>query len=402
MISPPQNRLHLGLVMVVCLVAQSFAQADAIAPTKTPGIASEKPAEGPSVALEDGTFMVPYTQRIPGTDIAFEMIPVPGGEFTLGSPEDADEFVEDEGPTVALKVKPMWVAKTEVRWDMYKEYMRMYGVFKEFEAQGIRTVDESNLADSVTAPTELYDPSFTFEYGSKATQPAVTMTQYAAQQFTKWLSRMTETQYRLPTEAEWEYAARAGTTTAYSWGDDADDIDEYAWYFDNSLEGPGEVATKKPNAFGLYDMHGNAAEWTINQYTEDGYQWLKDEKPGDATQAARWPENPDPCVARGGSWEMDPPALRSAARLASDDEAWKEEDPNFPLSPWWFTSDPSRGVGFRLFRSLETLPKETITKFWDASSEAILMDVESRVNDQRSGYGYVDEKLGEAAQNLDE
>jgi formylglycine-generating enzyme required for sulfatase activity len=394
--------MHVGLVVMACFATHSSAHADATASTKTLGIATEKPAEGPSVALEDGTFMVPYTQRIPGTDITFEMIPVPAGTFTLGSPEDADEFVEDEGPTISLKVKPMWVAKTEVRWDMYKEYMRMYSVFKEFESQGIRTVDESNLADSVTAPTELYDPSFTFEYGSKATQPAVTMTQYAAQQFTKWLSRMTGTQYRLPTEAEWEYAARAGTTTAYSWGDDADDIDDYAWYFDNSLEGPGEVATKKPNAFGLYDMHGNAAEWTINQYTEDGYLWMKDENPSDATEAVRWPENPDPCVARGGSWEMDPPALRSAARLASDDEAWKEEDPNFPLSPWWFTSDPSRGVGFRLFRSLETLPKEKITKFWDASSEAILMDVESRVNDQRSGYGYVDEKLGEAAQKLDE
>lgn len=403
-----KNWFRSAAAMAVCLigippVAADTAADTTAAPTKPPGIATEKPADGPSVALEDGTFMVPYTQRIPGTDISFEMIPVPGGAFTFGSPEDADEFVEDEGPTVPLKVKPMWVAKTETRWDMYKEYMRMYGVFKQFESQGVRAVDDSNLADSVTAPTELYDPSFTFEYGTKATLPAVTMTQYAAQQFTKWLSRMTGAQYRLPTEAEWEYAARAGTTTAYSWGDDLDDIDEYAWYFDNSLEGPGDVGTKKPNPFGLHDMHGNAAEWTINQYTEDGYQWIQDESLGDATAAARWPEDLEAgFVARGGSWEMDPPALRSASRLASEDEAWKEEDPNFPLSPWWFTSDPSRGVGFRLFRSYEPLPKETITKFWDASSESILLDVQSRVSDQRGGYGYVDEELGEAAKNLNE
>lgn len=364
---------------------------------RVPGIATQKPISGPYVALEDGRFMVPYIQRIPGTDIEFEMIPVPGGDFTFGTDEDAEDFVEDEGPAISVTAKPMWVAKTETRWDMYKEYMRMYGVFKDFEFSGIRPVDKVNLVDSVTAPTELYEPSYTFEYGSEPTQPAVTMTQYAAQQFTKWLSRMTGAQYRLPTEAEWEYAARGGTTTAYSWGDDAEDIDDYAWYIDNSLDGPGDVGTKKPNPFGLHDMHGNAAEWTINEYTEDGYEWMQDEAPLDATAATRWPKNPYPCVVRGGSWEMEPAELRSAARLASDDEEWKADDPNFPRSPWWFTSDPSRGVGLRLFRSLEDLPPETISKFWDTSVAETLMDVESRVKEGRGGYGYVDEALGEAA-----
>lgn len=343
--------------------------------------------------------MVPYTERIPGTDITFEMIPIPGGDFTMGTPEDAPDFVEDEAPTITLSAKPMWVAKTETRWDMYKEYMRMYSVFKDFEFEGIRPVNETNLVDSVTAPTELYEPSYTFEYGSEPTQPAVTMTQYAAQQFSKWLSRMTNTQYRLPTEAEWEYAARGGTSTAYSWGDDPEDIDDYAWYFDNAFDGPGDVGTKKPNPFGLYDMHGNAAEWTVNEYSEDGYQWMLDEEPTDATAATRWPTNPYPCVVRGGSWEMEPPELRSAARLASDDEEWKEADPNFPRSPWWFTSDPARGVGFRLFRSLEPLPPKTISQFWDTSVAETLMDVESRISEGRGGYGYVDENLGEAAKD---
>ena len=366
------------------------------------GISADRPAEGPIVALENGAFMVPYTQKIPGTDIEFEMIPVPGGEFKMGTPADAESFVEDEGPTVKVDVAPMWVAKTEVRWDMYMEYMRMYSIFKEFEARGIRPVNEDNQADAVTAPTELYDSSFTFEYGNDPNQPAVTMTQYAAQQFTKWLSRMSSVQYRLPTEAEWEYAARGGTSTAYSWGDDVDDIEEYAWYFDNSLEGPGYVGTKKPNPFGLYDMHGNAAEWTINEYTENGYQWMVEEQPADATAAAKFPTNPYPCVARGGSWEMDPPELRSAARLASNDEDWKEEDPNFPRSPWWFTSDPSRGVGFRLFRSLKELPKETIVRFWEPLPEETKMDVESRVLEGRGGYGLVDEDLPKEAAKLQE
>lgn len=400
----PQLSRSFGFSAVLVLMGASLgssASADAVA-TLPQGIATEEPAEGVSVALEDGTFMVPYTQKIPGTDIEFEMIPVPGGEYTMGTSEDADEFVEDESPTVKVKVKPMWVARTEARWDMYKEYMRMYSVFKEFEARGIREVNDDNQADAVTAPTELYDPSFTFEYGDRPEQPAVTMTQYAAQQFTKWLSRISGVQYRLPTEAEWEYAARGGTTTAYSWGDNPDDIEDYAWYFDNSLDGPGEVGTKKPNPFGLFDMHGNAAEWTVNEYTEDGYQWMVDQELTDATAASKFPVNPYPCVARGGSWEMDPPELRSAARLASNDEDWKEEDPNFPRSPWWFTSDPSRGVGFRLFRSLEDLPEETIVQFWEPLPEETKMDVESRVMEGRSGYGLVDEELPVEAAKLND
>ncbi|EGF27754.1 formylglycine-generating enzyme family protein [Rhodopirellula baltica] len=363
----------------------------------TVGIASEKPAEGPSVDLGDGRFMVPYTEKIPGTDITFEMIPVPGGKFTMGSPEDEDPRADDEGPTVEINVSPMWVAKTETTWEMYKEYMRMYAVFKSFEADGIRTVDESNQADSITAPTELYDPSFTYEYGEEPEQPAVTMTQYAAQQFTKWLSLITDNQYRLPTEAEWEYAARGGTQTAYSWGDSADDIEEYAWYFDNSYDGPAHVGTKKPNPFGLHDMHGNAAEWTVNEYSEEGYQWLKESPVDNAIDAVRWPENPWPCVARGGSWESDPPELRSAARLASDDDEWKNEDPNFPKSPWWFTDDPSRGVGFRLFRSLEPLGREALKNFWEPTALETVDDVESRISGGRGGWGLVDKDLPEAA-----
>ena len=391
----------VGAFFALTAVSGRVANAEAVMATAS-GLTSEKPAEGPSVELENGLFMVPYTQKIPGTDISFDMIPVPGGEFTMGSPEDVEEFVEDEGPTQKIKVAPMWVARTETRWDMYKEYMRMYAVFKDFEAQGMREVTDANRADAVTAPTELYDPSFTFEYGEEPQQPAVTMTQYAAQQFTKWISGISGSQYRLPTEAEWEYAARAGTDTAYSWGDSVDDLEDHAWYFDNSLDGPGDVGSKKPNPFGLYDMHGNAAEWTVNEYTEDGYQWMADQKPADATAAALFPENPYPCVARGGSWEMDPPALRSAARLASDDEMWKEEDPNYPKSPWWFTSDPSRGVGFRLFRSAEDLPKDVIVKFWEPNPEETKMDVESRVSEGRGGYGLVDKELPADAAKLDE
>jgi len=398
------NRFLQAFVSGSALVLGNFvapAVADQATATLPPGIVAEKPADGPAVQVDAG-YMVPYTVKIPGTDLEFEMIPVPGGTYTMGSPEDEEGRGEDEGPSLTVKVDPMWVAKTEVSWEVYREYMRMYSIFKDFEARGERVITDDNRADAITAPTELYDPTFTYEYGEEPTQPAVTMTVYAAKQFSKWLSRITGQQYRLPTEAEWEYAARGGTQTPYSWGDDVDAIDDYAWYFDNALDGPGLVGTKKPNPFGLHDVHGNAAEWAVGQYSEDGYADLATDGEINATEAVVWETTPWPAVARGGSWEMDPPDLRSAARLASDDDEWKSEDPNFPTSPWWHTSDPSRGVGMRLFRSYQPLPEETMDKFWEAVDAETLDAIQSRLSGGRGGLGIADETLPEAIENLDD
>lgn len=383
--------LNAFVVTLPVLFAQS--------PAPQLGIASEKPAEGPSVKVDQG-YMVPYTVTIPGTDVSFEMIPVPGGTFQLGSPEGEDGRLEDEGPQLEVVVDPMWVARTEVTWDQYKPFMRLYGIFKQFEAEGKRKVTDDNMVDAITAPTELYDPTFTYEYGEEPRQPAVTMTQYAAQQFTKWLSRITGQQYRLPTEAEWEYAARAGTSTPYSFGDSVEDLDDHGWYFDNADTVAPSVATKKPNGFGLFDMHGSVAELTVSEYTEDGYARFKRDKPINAIDVVVWPEWAYPVVVRGGSWEMDPEQLRSAARLGTDDEAWKEEDPNFPKSPWWFTSDPARGVGFRLFRSYQPLDPELIVKFWETSAGDVKDDVQARLLGGRGGLGLVDKTLPEAIKKM--
>ncbi len=369
-------------------------------PTDTAGIASEKPASGPAVKV-DGGFMVPYTFTIPGTDVKIDMVPVPGGTFKMGSPESEEGHKEDEGPQLEVKVDPMWVAKTEINWAQYKEYMKLYGIFKTFESNGEREITDKNKVDAITAPTELYDPTFTYNYGEEPEQPAVTMTQYSAQQCTKWLSRVSGHQYRLPTEAEWEYAARGGTTTAYYWGDTDDELDDHAWYFDNCDGGVEAVGAKEANPFGLHDMLGSVAEWTVNQYTEDGYASFADKKDINAIDVVKWPKASEPCVVRGGSWEMDPPELRCASRLGSDDELWKEEDPNFPKSPWWFTSDPARGVGFRIFRSFTPLPEKTINQFWETSSEDVMADVESRLIGGRGGLGLVDKTLPSAIEALD-
>lgn len=395
------------LVALYAAMAPTSARADEdeqaveVGSDERVGLVKERPESGPFVETDMG-FMVPYTEKIPGTDIEYEMIPVPGGVFKMGSPEDEVGRVKDEGPQVAIKIDPFWIGKTEVTWAEYGHFMKMHDLFKGFETAGKRGIDDDNQVDVITAPSNLYDPTFTFSAGDGPNQPAVTMTQYAAKQYTKWLSLLNDEFYRLPSEAEWEYACRAGTTTAYSFGDDASVLGEYAWFSDNSDDKRHDVAQKKPNPWGLYDMHGGAAEWVLDEHTRN-YEPLaeaakKTDAPLKGDEAVQWPEIVYPRVVRGGSWEMEPEELRSAARLGSDDENWKDKDPNVPLSPWWFTTTPATGVGMRLVRPLRTPDsREAQEKYWEADHEDIELDVEWRIdNEGRGARGVVDESLPDA------
>ena len=386
-------------ICLVALAATLFLPLDAQAADATPGISATRPSEGQFVETDQG-YMVPYTMTIPGTEVQYEMVPIPGGKFKMGSPASEDGRQPHEGPQFEVVVNPFWMGKYELTWGEYKQYMALYGIFKEFETKKIRPVTDANKIDAITAPTELYDPSFTFEFGDDDDLPAVTMTQYSARQYTKWLSGITGHFYRLPSEAEWEYACRAGTDTAYSFGDDPADLDDYAWYYDNSDDQPHPVGEKKPNPWGLYDMHGNVAELTIDELLEDGFSKFKG---GSVTaeDALVWPTKLIPRVVKGGSWEDDPENCRSAARLGTKEEDWKTGDPNLPLSPWWFTDDPTRGIGFRILRPLEApATREGKERHWQADAPEIHEGVDNRMQDGRGALGITDPELPAAIQEM--
>ena len=357
------------------------------------GIVKTKPASGQFVEIAGG-FMVPYEATIPGTDVKYTMLPIPGGTFTMGSPDDEENRLDDEGPQFEVTVDPFWMGKFEVTWAEYKQYMNLYGQMQSLQRNGIRKVSKENEIDAVTSPSALYDADFTYYEGDGPAEPAATMSQFAAKQYTKWLSKISDSFYRLPTEAEWEYACRAGSTTAYYFGDDMDELENHAWFDENSEEVRTDCGQLKPNAWGLYDMYGNVAEWVLDQYDEDGYTHVEAGAKLTVAQAYRKPTTLFPRVVRGGSWESPPEECRSASRLGSDEE-WRNEDPNTPKSPWWHTDSPALGVGFRLIRPLKA-PATAAAKneFWDADVESIMDDVKSRIKFQGKGaYGTADPKL---------
>jgi formylglycine-generating enzyme len=381
-----------------CMLAVAAQAAE----TLPPGLVKEQPVSGRFVKTEQG-YMVPYQQAIPGTDVTFEMQPIPGGKFLLGSPESQPGHKPDEAPQVEVAVEPFWMSTYEVTWNEYKQYMSMYVVFKKLVSAKLQLVTAENKPWVVTAPSSLYDPTFTFKLGDDPKQPAVTMSQFAAKQYTKWISGITGHYFRLPTEAEWEYACRAGSTAAYSFGDDVEQLRDYGWYFDNAGERMHQVGEKKANAWGLFDMHGNVGEWVIDEYTKDGHQRLAGKGTVSWRDAIAWPTKLYPRIVKGGGFEDDAVGCRVAARRKSDDDDWREEDPNFPQSPWWFTSQPALSVGFRPIRPLNVPPLAEQNKFWNADIEQLQGDVDQRIDQEgRGARAVANPKLMEAIKQLGE
>ncbi len=310
----------------------------------------------PNSVAKTAEDMKPYKQKLRDTDVVFEMVPVPGGEFVMGSPSTEEGRNEDEGPQHKVRIEPFWMGKCEVTWDEYDIWrLRLDEQRRQLGKRAADDVDK--VADAVTRATKEYR-AMDFGMGHDGF-PAICMTQLAAKQYCEWLTARTGQYYRLPTEAEWEYACRAGTTTAYSFGDDPAQSGDYAWSYDNAEDKYHKVGLKKPNPWGLYDMHGNVAEWVLDRYEPDFYTKFEPD------QTAIFPvclPNGDeyPRVVRGGSWYDDPPLLRSAARMASTPD-WKIQDPQLPQSKWYLTD--ATFVGFRVVRPLNPPAEAEIKKF---------------------------------------
>ena len=206
--------------------------------------------------------------------IGMEFLRIPAGSFLMGCDPGFEECNDDEAPRCQVTIsKPFYLGKTEVTQEQWTAVM---------ENNPIRFKGRTHPVENVSWND--------------------------AQEFIRRLNRKEGTdKYRLPTEAEWEYAARAGTTSAYSFGNDASSLGQYAWYEDNSDKQTHPVGQKQPNAWGLYDMHGNLREWVEDWYDEDYYARSPGTDPkGPSTGSYR--------VLRGGSWRSLASFLRSASR----------------------------------------------------------------------------------------
>ena len=208
-----------------------------------------------------------------------EMIEVPAGTFLMGAKEDEPNAESNEKPQREVTMELFWIGKYEV------------------------TFDEYDLFVNVTGRVRVGDQGW-----GRGKQPVINVSWEDAVAYARWLSNETGRNYCLPTEAEWEYAARAGSTTAHSFGDDPAQLGEYAWYLDNAKSQTHPVGLKKPNAWGLYDMHGNVWEWTCSEYRD----------PYDGSERRCASGGGEKRVLRGGSWINDGRNLRSAQRNAND------------------------------------------------------------------------------------
>ncbi len=285
-----------------------------------------------SQSPEDTSFKK-YEQLIPGSSVKFIMLPIPAGTFTIGSPAKDKMKEADETPQHTIKLSAFWMGAYEVTFDEYNLF------FNDI------SLSQNIVTDAVTRPSSPYI-DMTLGMGKEGSFPANSMQQYGAMMYCKWLYKKTGVFFRLPTEAEWEYACRAGSTSIYPFGDDPSKLVEYAWYKNNSDNKYHKVGQKKPNAWGLYDMPGNVSEWVLDQYQADFYSSLTD----NTTNPLRQPDAKHPRTVKGGAYNDEEKDLRSANRLMSD-LVWNRRDPQIPRSRWWNADAPF--VGFRIVRPLK-------------------------------------------------
>lgn len=290
-----------------------------------------------SAAAADGPpkrYTETVTDRL-GEKMTFDMVLIPGGKFIMGSPDNEAGRKPDEGPRREVTISPFYMATTETTLQLFLAY---YEETNRARAVHVEAVEGKDV-DAITGPTPVFGE---LTMGYDKTHPAIGGTWHNAVTFCQWLSRKTGKKYRLPTEAEWEYAARADGTTPFPFGADKSKAGEYAWFADNADGETHPVATKKPNAWGLYDMAGNVREW-VHDFYADKYD-------ASATLNPTGPAEGKVHVARGGDYDSTWEELRCAAR-AFEEKWWRSGDPQVPKSLWWLPNMDM--IGFRVARSLE-------------------------------------------------
>ena len=203
-------------------------------------------------------------------------VKLPQGIYLMGS-----ELRENEQPIHEVEIA------YDIAMSKYLVTVEEYMLFAQ--ATGVEMPEEKHVHLGVNVPIRR-------------------LTWLSATAYCKWLSEREGKTFRLPTEAEWEYACRAGSYTKYCFGDDVSELGDYAWYKENSLKVTHDVGTKKANAWGLYDMHGNIWEWCSDRYAENYETVPKD-------GSAHMVRSEKGMVLRGGAWSAKPDNLRSAVRI---------------------------------------------------------------------------------------
>ncbi len=297
-----------------------------------------------SFAQTSDSSFVSYDQSIPGSSLKFKLMPVKGGSFTMGSPENEKGRTADEGPQKIFSISAFWMGAFEVTHDEFDLF------FKD------ANTSQNSGADAITRPSPQYI-DLSWDMGRDGGYPVNSMQQKTAVMYCRWLYNKTGIFYRLPTEAEWEYACRAGSSSLYFFGNNEKELEKYAWYNKNSKKAYHKVGQLKPNAWGLYDMLGNVAEWVLDQYDENYFTKMTDVK----NDPELIPSSRHPKLLKGGSYANEATELRCANRTKWLPE-WNRRDPQIPKSKWWLTDAPF--AGFRIIRPLIQPSAEEIEKFF--------------------------------------
>lgn len=329
------------------------------------GIAMEEFVSGSTeifTELAEVKKFVSFEEKLPGTSVAFTMKAIPGGQFRMGT-ELTEPFRRiDEGPVREVAVDSFWMAEIEVSWNEYLAFFRATASQGRKEAVAID--EETDGVSGATPPWGAPDQGW-----GKGTRPAITMSHLAAETYCRWLTQETGRKYRLPTEAEWEYAARGGTNTPYFFagspkafendgiwnklfGADTAVINSYVIYQENSpnkTQAPEMVAA---NPFGLKNMLGNVAEFCLDYYDPQVYA----KYPKGVVTNPRGPRTGAEHVVRGGSFKNSAKDLRAGRRDFTKTKAWLVTDPQIPKSIWWYSDVKS--VGFRVVCEYD--PKDLI------------------------------------------